>query len=196
LLFDNVVDQERIKPQIIAAEIIAETRLFRVESVDLYFSNGVETRYERLKSGKYGAVLVVPLLDCNTVLLIREYAVGTERYELALPKGQVEAGEDLLAAANRELMEEVGYGANRLTYLTSLTVAPGYMSHTTHVIVAEDLYEERRLGDEPEEIEVVPWRLTELPNLLVREDCTEARSIAALFMVKEKLSQGVKSRCP
>lgn len=173
-------------------ETVAKTRLFRVESVDLCFSNGVETRYERLRSGRNGAVLIVPLLDQETVLLIREYAVGTERYELGLPKGQVEAGEGLLAAANRELMEEVGYGADRLTYLTSLTVAPGYMGHTTHVIVAEALYKERRLGDEPEEIEVVPWRLTELPSLLTRKDCTEARSIAALFMVKEKLSLGVK----
>ncbi|QBQ54578.1 ADP compounds hydrolase NudE [Nitrosococcus wardiae] len=184
-----MIDKERHKPQIVAIETIAKTRLFRVESVDLCFSNGVETRYERLKGGTHGAVLVVPLLDRNTVLLIREYAVGTDRYELALPKGRVEAGEELLAAANREMMEEVGYGAGRLTYLTSLTVAPGYMGHRTHVIMAEDLYEERRLGDEPEEIEVVPWRLTELSALLAREDCTEARSIAALFMVKEKLTQ-------
>jgi ADP-ribose diphosphatase len=191
-----VIDRGRIKPQIVAIETIAKTRLFRIENVSLCFSNGVETHYERLKSGMQGAVLIAPLLDQDTVLLIREYTVGTERYELALPKGQVEAGEDLLAAANRELMEEVGYGANHLTYLTSLTMAPGYMSHNTHVIVAEDLYEERRLGDEPEEIEVVPWRLAELSALLAREDCTEARSIAALFMVKEKLSQGVKYQCP
>lgn len=183
-----MADKEPIKPQIVATETIARTQLFRVETVDLCFANGVETRYERLRSGRHGAVLIVPLLNCDTVLLIREYAVGTERYELALPKGRVETGETLLAAANRELMEEVGYGASRLTYLTSLTVAPGYMEHTTHIIMAENLYEERRLGDEPEEIEVVPWRLAELPALLAREDCTEARSIAALFMVKEKLS--------
>jgi ADP-ribose diphosphatase len=187
IFFARVIDKEHTKPRIVAIETIAKTRLFRVESVDLCFSNGVETRYERLKNGKFGAVLIAPLLDRETVLLIREYAVGTERYELALPKGRIEAGEELLAAANRELMEEVGYGARRLTYLTSLTVAPGYMGHTTHVVLAEELYEERRLGDEPEEIEVVPWRLMELPSLLAREDCTEARSIAALFMVKERM---------
>lgn len=184
-----MTERERIKPRIVAADTVAKTRLFRVETVHLCFSNGVETCYERLKGGKFGAVLIVPLLDRDTVLLIREYAVGTERYELALPKGRVEAGEGLLAAANRELMEEVGFGASCLTHLTSLTIAPGYMGHTTHVIVAEDLYEERRVGDEPEEIEVVPWSLAELPALLAREDCTEARSIAALFMVKERLSR-------
>lgn len=184
-----MTDQKPTKPQIVTTETIAKTRLFRIETVYLRFSNGVKTCYERLKSGKFGAVLIVPLLDRDTVLLIREYAVGTERYELALPKGRIEAGEGMLAAANRELMEEVGFGAGSLIYLTSLTVAPGYMGHTTHVIVAEDLYEERRIGDEPEEIEVVPWSLAELPTLLAREDCTEARSIAALFMVKERLGR-------
>jgi ADP-ribose diphosphatase len=183
-----VIDKGPTKPRIVAIETIAKTCLFRVERVDLCFSNGVETRYERLIGGKLGAVLVVPLWGRETVLLIREYAVGTERYELALPKGRIEPGEELLAAANRELMEEVGYGARRLSHLTSLTVAPGYMGHTTHVVIAEDLYEKRLPGDEPEAIEVVPWRLTELPSLLAREDCTEARSIAALFMVKEKMA--------
>lgn len=91
----------------------------------------------------------------------------------------------MLVAANRELMEEVGYGAKHLTYLTSLTIAPGHISHYTHVIIAQDLYEQRLLGDEPEEIEVVPWPLEKLSALFAREDCTEARSIAALLMVKE-----------
>ena len=75
----------------------------------------------------------------------------------------------------------------------SLTVAPGYLSHSTHIVLAEDLYEERREGDEPEMIEVVPWRLDELPALLAQEECTEARSIAALFMVREHLAQRTQS---
>lgn len=82
------MNQKRIKPEIIATEMIVKTRLFQVENVNLRFSNGVETQYERIKTREYGAVLVVPLLDRDTVLLIREYTVGTERYELALPKGK------------------------------------------------------------------------------------------------------------
>ncbi|WP_413774117.1 ADP compounds hydrolase NudE [Candidatus Nitrosacidococcus sp. I8] len=184
-----MVNKNRPDPKIITTETIAKTRLFHVERVNLHFSNGVETYYERLKGSPRSAVLIVPMLDRKTVLLIREYAVGTERYELALPKGHVEAEEDLLAAANREIMEEVGYGAHRLTYLTSFTLAPGYMSHHIHVVLAEDLYEEHRDGDEPEEIEVVPWKLSKLTDLIERQDCTEARSIAALFMIKERFNK-------
>jgi len=177
----------RSKPEVLHSEIVAHTNIFRVERRTLRFSNGVEVSHERLVGSKNGAVLIVPMLDDNTVLLIREYATGVHRYELALPKGKIEANEPLLEAPNREIMEEVGYGARKLHHLTSLTVAPGYLSHSTHFVLAEDLYEERHDGDEPETIEVVPWSLDNLPELLKQEECTEARSIAALFMVRAHL---------
>ncbi|MGA7802462.1 MAG: ADP compounds hydrolase NudE [Gammaproteobacteria bacterium] len=176
------------KPDILNIETIAQTRLFTIEQLDLRFANGVEVQFERIRGSAAGAVLIVPMVDADRVLLIREYAAGSERYELGLPKGRVEDGEDLLAAANRELMEEVGYGARRLRLLKSLSLAPGYLSQTTHVILAQDLYAERMPGDEPEEIEVVPWQLSRLDELLMRDDCTEARSIAALYLVRETLN--------
>lgn len=153
----------------------------------LEFSNGVHTRFERLVGSSHGAVAIAAMPDPDTVLLIREYAAGTDRYELGLPKGRIQPDEDILAAANREIMEEVGLGARRLTPLRAFSLAPAYMSHTTHLVLAEDLYEERMPGDEPEEIEVVPWPIRDLGALLLREDCSEARSIAGLFIVREHL---------
>jgi len=176
-------------PKILNTTTIAKSRIFTIEQLDLRFSNGVETRYERLKSSQNGAVLIVPMLDDDTVLLIREYAAGVQRYELALPKGKVEAGENFLDAANREIMEEIGYAANALQHLSTLSIAPGYLGHETHIILAEDLYECRAEGDEPEEIEVIPWKLSQISTLLQETECTEARSIAALFMTIEKIKQ-------
>ncbi len=175
------------KPRILSSQKVASSRLFEVEQLDLEFSNGATVAYERLCSRSQGAVLVVPMLDDDTVLLIREYAAGVHRYELALPKGRVEPDEDVLGAANRELMEEIGYGAHKLRTLNQFTLAPGYFSHVTDIILAEDLYPQRLVGDEPEPIDVVPWSLGQLDKLLQREDCTEARSIAALFMVRDLL---------
>ena len=181
----------RKKPTILKTETLAKTRLFHVESLELEFSNGVRAQYERLQgASEGGAVLVVPMLDEDTFLMIREYSAGVHRYELTLPKGRVEPGEDILTAANREMMEEIGHGARRLEHLTSLTLAPGYLGHTTQVVLAQELYEQKLEGDEPEELEVVPWRLSELHKLVACEDCTEARSIAALFMTRERLLHG------
>ncbi len=175
------------KPRILNQELIARTRLFRVEQVDLAFSNGIRRRYERVLGGDSGSVLIVPMLDAETVLLIREYAVGTHTYELGLPKGRVEANEDPLAAANREIREEVGYGAHRLRLIKDLTIAPGYVGHSTHIVLAQDLYPDKQEGDEPEPIEVLPWKLTRLNELVMRDDVTEARSIAALYLIRDEL---------
>ena len=163
---------------------------YRMEQVDLEFGNGERRRYERLHSRGHGAVIVVPLLDEDTVLLVREYAAGVHRYELGLVKGRIDAGETALAAANRELQEEAGYAARSLLHLRALTLSPSYMSHQTELIVARDLYPQRLPGDEPEELEVVPWKLDALHELVLREDFSEGRSIAALFITREWLRHG------
>jgi ADP-ribose diphosphatase len=174
------------KPTILNKTTIAKSRLFRIESLDIQFSNGELRNYERLARGTPGgAVLVVPMLDVETVLLIREYSAGVHRYEVGLPKGKTDAGESFLEAANRELKEEVGFGARKLHHLSSFSLAPSYLEHTTEIVIAQDLYAEKLPGDEPEELEVIPWKLSKINDLLSTGECTEARSIAALFMTLE-----------
>lgn len=179
------------RPTITAIEEIARTRLFRVERIGLRFPAGTEATYERVRGSARGGVLVVPMLDADTVLLVREYAVGVDRYELGLPKGRIEGTEAVEEAANREIMEEVGYAARSLLCVKSITLAPGYFTHVTHIVLAQDLYPQTRAGDEPEPLEVVPWRLDALDDLVAREDVTEARSIAALYMVRDRLRGAV-----
>lgn len=174
----------RSPPQILAVRTVAQSRLFEVEEVDLRFSNGVEVAFERLKGHAPGAVLVVPLTTQRDVVLIREYACGTERYELGLPKGRIEPGEAWDVAANRELMEETGFGARALIYLSELTSAPTYSGQRTHIVLATGLYPCRLEGDEPEPLEVVHWPLDQIDRLALDGHCSEARSIAALYMAR------------
>lgn len=178
----------RVKPSILAVTPLARTRIFEVEEVHLRFSNGVETRYERLVGSPHGAVLTVALNAADEVLLIREYAVGLHRYELGLPKGRIEGGESPLAAGVRELREETGFGAHRAELLGELTLAPGYSTQRTFVVLARDLHHAPLPGDEPEPIEVVPWPLERLGELIGLPECSEARTLAALFMTRERLA--------
>ena len=73
--------------------------------------------------------------------------------------------------------------------LRTLTLAPTYMSHQTHLVLAQELYPQRLPGDEPEPLELVPCKLAELDRLILREEFSEGRSIAALFIVREWLKQ-------
>ncbi len=171
------------KPTILSRNIVACSRLFTIEALQIQFDNGQQRHYERLKRRESGgAVLIVPMLDEETVLLIREYSAGVHRYEVGLPKGKVDAGESTLEAANRELKEEVGYGAQILHYITTLSLAPAYLEHTIDVVLAQNLYPEKLIGDEPEELEIVPWKINQISQLLATGECTEARSIAALYI--------------
>lgn len=175
-------------PKIHSSQILEFGR-FKVEKLDLEFSNGARRIYERMPARGHGAVIVAPMADPDTLLLIREYACGVHRYELGLVKGRIDAGETIEQAAERELKEEAGFGARRLTVLRALTLAPTYMSHQTWLVLAEDLYPEKLEGDEPEELEVIPWKLDELHRLMLDEHCSEGRSLAAMFITREYVRQ-------
>ena len=174
------------KPQILHAEVVAQSRLFQIEQVHLKFSNQVERQYERMKGNARGAVMVVPVHG-EDLLLGREYAAGTHSYELGFPKGLVDPGESHAEAANRELQEEIGFGATKLTHLMELSLAPGYFASKMQIFVAEDLYESRLQGDEPEPIEVVRWPLSQWSELLLEDDFSESRSVSALFLAQKHL---------
>ena len=174
------------KPTILHVETVAKSRLFNVESVDLEFSNGVRRVYERMRQSSREAVMIIPIVD-DHLILIHEYAVGTESYELGFPKGLIDPGESVFEAANRELKEEAGFGANALSFLKKLSMAPSYFSSKMNIVVAEDLYPEWLEGDEPEPLPQVRWPLAHLMDLLEEPDFTEARNVSALFLVREWL---------
>ena len=177
-----------MKPLIRRRQELARTRIFRIDELELEFGNGRLARFEVLRSAERASVLIVPLLDPRTVLLVREYAAAYDRYELGFPKGLLEADEDMLEGANRELMEEVGHSSRDLQYLRTVTLAPGYVDHQTHIILARDLSCASLPGDEPEELEAIPWPLDQAEQLLQRNDFTEARSIAALFLIRDSIN--------
>lgn len=168
-------------PEILSETVVAQSRLFTVQAQRLRFQNGVEVVYERMLSRSQGAVLVVPMLDSETMLLIREYAAGMGRYELSFPKGKIDAGEDWTAASVRECMEEVGYRPDKVSLLDSVSLASGYMTHQTHLVLAEALVPAEAEGDEPEPLEVVSWKLADWAALLAHPQFTEGRAYAALL---------------
>lgn len=175
------------RPRILDRGPARPSELFHAERLELEFSNGERRTYERLLTGALGAVIVVPVFDDGQVLLLREYAAGLHRYEVGLPKGRLEPGETAEQGANRELKEEAGFGAHRLQVIHKLTLAPAYMDHVTQVVLARDLFPEQLTGDEPEPIETLRWPLNDLAALAQREDVTEGRTLAALFLAREFL---------
>ena len=170
-------------PQITDRRTVAKSRLFAIEQIDLTFSNGEKREYERMQGTGRGAVMIVPMIDNDTILLVREYCAGTHSYELGFPKGLIDPGESGEQAANRELQEEVGYRAETLSHLHKVAMAPAFFNATMEIFVASNLSPSQLEGDEPEPLQVVKWNISDYANLLAQSDFNEARSIAALMLV-------------
>ncbi len=180
-----------VKPEVLSRKICAKSRLFCVEELDLRFSNGEQRTYERLCRIRHDvqAVLVVAVTENDEFLMIEEYAAGTESYQLILPQGLAEAGEDVLDGANRELKEEAGYGAHNLKLLTRMTMST-YLQHDIQAVLAQDLYEEKLEGDEPEPLILHRFAFDELESLIAKGMVTDARVISALFLARNCIRNG------
>lgn len=177
------------KPKINNVTTLGQSRLFHIEQLSLQFSNGAEATFERIRARAGKAVMVVALTEQQEILLVSEYAAGTEQYELQCPKGIIEPGEDSLAAANRELAEETGYAAKQCKLLQTMRVSPGYFDHQTDLVLATDLYPHTLdSADEPEPPEVIRWSLDRIDELLARQDFSESRSIAAVLLASRALT--------
>ncbi|WP_404401236.1 ADP compounds hydrolase NudE [Idiomarina seosinensis] len=170
-------------PQVLARKVVAQSRLLKIEAVDLRFSNGEQRQFERMQGSGRGAVMIVPFLDQDTMILVREYAAGLHEYQLGFPKGLIDPGETAEQAAQRELKEEIGYGAKQLQRLTEVTMAPQFFQAKMTLFVAHDLYQQELPGDEPEPLEKVYWKTSATDELLAQPDFTEARSLTALLMM-------------
>ena len=144
--------------QLIEKQVVYDGVKCRLE---LHHLENQETgkRHTREVVAHPGAVLVMGFMDDGRVVLIRNrrYAVGQVLVEL--PAGTLEKGEDPINCAGRELLEETGFLAGRLTPLLSFYTSPGILGERMYAFAAYDLKQQQTALEEGEDIEVlgVPW---------------------------------------
>lgn len=102
-----------------------------------------------------GAVMVVPLLDDGRVVLERQYRHPVREVLIELPAGKLDAGEDRLACARRELLEETGYSAREWAYAGKMALAVGYSDEYIHIYFARGLSLSQAQLDHGEFVEVI-----------------------------------------
>jgi ADP-ribose pyrophosphatase len=150
----------------------------RVDTVQL--SNGVTATREVVEHRP--AVAMVPVDAEGRLVLVRQWRTPAGGTLLEVPAGTTDGGEDIESAVQRELQEEVGYRAGKLTRLCGFWVAPGYCTEYIHIYLAEDLTESRLPGDEDEQIEVVRLTLDEALRAVSTGAIEDAKSQVGILM--------------
>jgi ADP-ribose pyrophosphatase len=130
---------------------------------------------------------VVAVDGDGSLVLVRQYRHPAGQNLLETAAGSVDVGETAEEAVNRELAEEVGYRAGRVTYLGSFFLAPGWATEYMHAYLARDLYESAAEPDEDERIEVVRVPIPEWEAMIARGDIRDCKSIAAWHLAKPHL---------
>jgi ADP-ribose pyrophosphatase len=171
-------------------------RMQRVSTRNIYQGRVIDVRADVVRRsdghehvvdvvGHPGGVVIVAE-DGGQLLFVRQYrhAVGAELLEL--PAGTLEPGEEPEPAANRELEEEAGFRAGRLTYLGGVHSAPGFCSELLHLYLAEELTPSRRPMDEDEEITLVRLTPDEALRRAAAGELRDAKTLAALLLYFER----------
>jgi ADP-ribose pyrophosphatase len=141
--------------------------------------NGRTTLYGVVTFGH--CVGVVPFLDDGRVLLVRQYRYVQKDARWEIPTGGVKEGESLEQAAQRELQEEVGYRAERLTWVSSYYTSKSVCDETAHLYIGEGLVPARRRHDETEFIEVKPFPFPEALQMVIDCSIMDGMSVIALL---------------
>ncbi|TDA33488.1 MAG: ADP-ribose pyrophosphatase [Hadesarchaea archaeon] len=157
----------------------------------------VKLAYLPLPSGKLvfrevvehpGAVAVLPLLERDKILLLKQYRPAIGKWIYEIPAGTVEKGEDYLECARRELEEETGYKARRMEKLFEMYLAPGYSTEKLHSFLASDLEPSSPRRDLGEEIKVVKVPFEKALKMIESNRIEDAKTIATLlfFFTKKR----------
>jgi ADP-ribose pyrophosphatase len=137
-----------------------------------------------------GAAAIVPLLEGERLLLVRQYRYPIRAVTLEIPAGKIDGEESPLACAKRELQEETGYIANAWSYLSLNHPTVGYSTEAIHLFLAEDLEaaEEQLLDDEW--TEPVVMSLDQALSKIREGIITDAKTIVGVLWA-EKISEGL-----
>jgi ADP-ribose pyrophosphatase len=154
-------------------------RLLHVNEDEVELPDGGRARREYILHP--GAVVIIPLLDEDTLLVEHQYRYALQRHFLELPAGKIEAGEPAAETARRELLEETGYLAQRWEFLTTLHPCVGYSDERIELFLARDLRFEGHPGEDDEFIETLELPIDQALEKVFAGEITELKTILGVF---------------
>jgi ADP-ribose pyrophosphatase len=163
-------------------ESIYHGHAFNVRRDEVRFPNQHTTHLDIIEH--VGAVTILPIDAQGRMLFVRQYrhAIGKELLEL--PAGTLDEGESAETCALREIREETGYAAGKMTKLGEFYLAPGYSTEYMVVYLAEELHASPLKGDLDEFITLIPVPVEEAYKMALHGELQDGKSLAALLLAQ------------
>ncbi len=171
---------------VIGSEAIYSGKIVHLRVDTVQMPDGKEAKREIIQHN--GAVCVVPVREDGTILLVRQFRLAAGGVLLEIPAGKLEAGEEPLGCAARELEEETGYRAETITPLSSFYLAPGYSTEMMYAYLATGLTATKTNFDADENLELVALPFAEVERRLLAGEFQDYKTIAALFHALRKIN--------
>ena len=163
----------------LASKEIFDGKILHVVHDRVELPNGAEAYREVIRHT--GAVCVIPVTDRGTVIMERQYRYPIARVMLEIPAGKLEPGEDPLVGGLRELEEETGIVAGKMTCLGELLPAPAYCDEKITMYLATELTRRDRHLDEDEFLEVVRMPFGEALQKVLAGEITDGKTQVAIM---------------
>ena len=134
-----------------------------------------------------GAVCCIPKLPNGKIALIRQYRYSVRKMMIELPAGKLDKNEAPEDCAIRELEEEIGYKANKITFLTNIHPAIGFANEKMWIYYAEDLEKTNQKLDSDEFIEIIPTKLEDALKMVWNGSITDVKTMIGLIWADKVL---------
>jgi ADP-ribose pyrophosphatase len=128
-----------------------------------------------------GAVVILPFVSKDRILLIRNRRYAVNQTLIELPAGTLEKNENPMNCAGRELLEETGYLAAKIESLGTFYTSPGILSEKMYAFAAYDLVEKHPDLEEGEEIELLSATMSEALAMIEKGEIADGKTIATIL---------------
>jgi ADP-ribose pyrophosphatase len=168
-------------------EKVYEGKIFTVQVETLTLPKGHELKAEVIRHP--GSVVIVPVTEEGSIILVRQYRAPLGRWAWELPAGSLKPGEDVEKAAGRECQEEINLIPDRLEKLGSFYPTPGYCDEEMNFFRASSLRaagheDEAAAPDEDEDIETKAFTVAELASMIRSGGIIDLKTVAGLALIR------------